>query len=122
MGFNSALMAYLHDNDIPDTYICPGCGAELAVGTRGCKHCSDVQSGSSKHSTIPDEEMAGYMPDTPGYDKDAEDFDYDAYLEREFGDHPDGKKTFRISKGNWVKFVAASLIIILLYQLYQGLI
>ena len=115
-------MAYLHDNDIPDTYICPGCGDEVAVGTRGCIRCCSAHHSRTKHAFVPDVEMSGYIPGTTGYDKESDDFDYDAYIEREFGDHPDGKSSSQWSKGGWVKFVAAGLIIILLYQLYQGLI
>jgi hypothetical protein len=53
-----------------DFYICPGCGAEVPVGSRGCSGCA-AQSARRRSPRIPHED----------------DFDYEAFIAEEFG-HP----------------------------------
>lgn len=56
-----------------DWYACPGCGAEVRVGSRGCPQCSGK-------SWEQDEELDGLdLPPDPA------DFDYDDFVRREFG-------------------------------------
>jgi hypothetical protein len=51
-----------------DFYICPGCGAEILVGSSGCSHCTPkVPRRRSKERATDD------------------DFDYEAFLQEEFG-------------------------------------
>ena len=56
-----------------DWYACPGCGGEVRVGSRGCPKCS----GKSW-------EQEDYL-DGVDVPEDAEDFDYDDFVKREFG-------------------------------------
>ena len=58
-----------------DWYACPSCGAEVRVGSRGCPKCS--KGGKSWEQ---DDYLDGV--DAP---EDAEDFDYNDFVKREFG-------------------------------------
>ncbi len=56
-----------------DLYICPGCGAEVRVGSSGCPRCTPrrpERRSEHRESTDPDDE-----------------FDYDTFIAEEFG-HP----------------------------------
>lgn len=56
----------------PDYFICPQCGNEVRVGSRGCKNCAPVEASGK------DDYLDGIeLPD--------EEFDYDEFTEREFG-------------------------------------
>ena len=60
---------------MPD--ICPNCGAEVPPNARACPECgSDEQTGWSEEAA------------TSGLDLPEQEFDYDDYVQREFG----GKK------------------------------
>ncbi len=62
-----------HDPDAADYYACPGCGAEVRVGSRGCPECKDKPA-----SWEQDDYLDGVnVPD--------EDFDYNDFVRREFG-------------------------------------
>jgi hypothetical protein len=73
-----------------DTYLCPGCDKEVAVGSRACPHCNPPRkrrlrtkaaAGSAKRSWEQDKSADGLdLPD--------EDFDYDDFVAREFGGKP----------------------------------
>lgn len=57
-------------------FTCPHCGADVPVGARVCRACgSDEETGWS------DEAQSG--SDLGGYDVE-DDFDYDAFVNREF--------------------------------------
>jgi hypothetical protein len=56
-----------------DWYACPGCGAEVRVGSRGCTTCSGK-------SWEQDEYLDGLDPSP-----DTEDFNYDDFVKKEFG-------------------------------------
>ena len=58
-----------------DYFICPHCGAEVAVGAVACREC-----GASDESGWGE---ANWESDAAGYGED-EDFDYDEFISREF--------------------------------------
>ena len=55
--------------------VCPVCGEDVPRNARACPHCgADHRSGWNEEATGAD-----------GLDLPDEDFDYDAFMEREFG-------------------------------------
>lgn len=62
------------------SFVCPHCGAEVTIGATACPECgSDERTGWSEDAQQAD--AFGYE----GYE-DGNDFDYDAFVEREFGE------------------------------------
>ena len=96
-----------------DTYLCPGCDKEVAVGSRACPHCnppgkrrqhSKAMAGSSKRSWQQDKSADGLdLPD--------EDFDYDDFVAREFGGKP--HRSIGIKWYWWVTALVLVMLIIL---------
>lgn len=95
-----------------DLWICPGCGAELRVGVRGCPRCSKPRrrrrrrkvpaAGAEKRSWEQDSSHDGLdLPD--------EDFDYDDFVAREFGKAPHRRVPIR-----WYWWVTAIVILLLI--------
>jgi ribosomal protein L40E len=75
--------------------ICPNCGAEVPPKARACPECGSCEETGWKE----DADQGGLgLPD--------EDFDYNDYVEREFG--PERLKPRRLS---WVWWVAALLLL-----------
>lgn len=73
-----------------DTYLCPGCDKEVAVGSRACPHCNPPQkprgrpkSAASRSTPSWHQESTAEALDLPD-----EDFDYDDFVAREFGSKP----------------------------------
>ena len=66
---------------MPDFYICPGCGDEVKVGSPGCPRCDNLDPWEIEENQIQD------GLDLPGDD----DFDYEEFVEKEFGDNIPGK-------------------------------
>ena len=65
-------------------FICPGCGAEVRVGSKGCPKCTrgpKAQPGSAPKPWEQDEIYDGLDLDLP----DDETFDYDEFIADEFG-------------------------------------
>lgn len=59
---------------MPEFYICPGCGAEVKVGSRGCPKCNNLDPWEIEGN----EEFDGLdLPD--------DEFDYDEFVEKELG-------------------------------------
>lgn len=59
-----------------DYFLCPHCSAEVPVNARFCRHCGATdESGWSEFT-----EGAA-----DGYDDEYDDFDYDEYVQREWG-------------------------------------
>lgn len=78
----------------PEWFHCPNCGEEVRVGAKACPACgSDDETGWK-------EEESGMEAETD------EDFDYDAYLAREFPESYTPKATFR-NTWAWVLMVLA---------------
>jgi hypothetical protein len=91
----------------PDDFACPHCGAEVPAGSTFCRNCgaSEDSGWDSDHDF---QEAAG------GYDQDDE-FDYQAYLAREF---PDQFRSPAIT-GNWMMAV---IVILLCAVLVLGMV
>ncbi len=76
-----------------DFYICPECGAEVRVGSKGCAKCASQQA-TKRWDDEPEEKPR--RPRKPweqdeahdGLDLPEDDFDYDDFVEREFGRGP----------------------------------
>ena len=65
-----------------DRYICPNCGREVKVGSKGCPHCQPAKPWEQ------DESYDGVGLDLPEDDC----FDYDQFVRDEFGAaRPKGK-------------------------------
>jgi hypothetical protein len=59
-----------------DWFACPSCGAEVQVGSRGCSKCSK----NTPKSWAEEPHLDGVsLPDDP------DDFDYNDFVNREFG-------------------------------------
>lgn len=99
-----------------DTYLCPGCDKEVAVGSRSCPHCNPnpprkrrerskaAATGRTKRSWEQDKSADGLdLPD--------EDFDYDDFVAREFG----GKPHRRIGI-KWYWWVTALVLVVLMIK------
>ena len=60
-------------------FICPNCGAEIRAGSTACPNCgSDERTGWS-------EEAESFDPDLPAGYEGEESFNYDEFVQREFG-------------------------------------
>jgi hypothetical protein len=81
---------------------CPNCGADLPPNARACPECgADEENGWSE------------VADEPGLDLPDENFDYDEFVKREFGQKnpvPPGI--------HWFWWVVAVLLIIVLLRLF----
>jgi hypothetical protein len=68
----------------PDTYLCPGCGDDVPIGPRGCPRCTKPPKPRGKAQRRSWEQDRIYddldLPD--------QDFDYDEFVAREFGNVP----------------------------------
>ena len=65
-------------------FICPGCGAEVRVGSKGCPKCTRQPKPKKKPAPKPweqDEIHDGLDLDLPEDDP----FDYDEFIDEEFG-------------------------------------
>lgn len=59
-----------------DWFACPSCGAEVQVGSRGCSRCTK----NAPKSWAEEPHLDGVsLPDDP------DDFDYNDFVDREFG-------------------------------------
>lgn len=59
---------------MPDYYICPGCGAEIRVGSKGCPKCNNLDPWEIEDNDVYD-----------GLNLPDDDFDYDEFVKNEFG-------------------------------------
>ncbi len=93
-----------NDDEIPETFLCPNCGAEVPVGSASCPECGS-------------DERTGWSEDTlyDGLDlPDPDDFDYDEWLRRETGGE-------RFPARSWgIAAVAVAAVLLLLYLLLSG--
>ena len=91
-----------------ETFSCPHCGHELPVTARFCREC-----GASGNDAWDDTSESG-----PGDGwSDPDDFDYDDYVRREFGDHS-GMMTGYSWK--WYHWVAVALLIGFALSIYYS--
>jgi hypothetical protein len=88
-----------------DYFICPECGAEVRVGSRGCSRCASDRATKAWHERKPwEQDEASDGLDLP----DDEDFDYEAFVDEEFGR---GRKK---TKSEWVWWATALVLLIAL--------
>ena len=87
---------YLNSPREADWYACPSCGDQVKVGSKGCLKCQDIgrnkdrnrSRGRHRDDTGPaqtSQPTNEAWPDGVDLPDDAEDFDYEAWKEREFG-------------------------------------
>ena len=91
-------------------FICPECGAEVRVGSRGCARCASDRATKAWDKKKPPSDSASWSQDEvyDGLDIPEEDFDYDAFVEEEFGG---GRRRTGWQKVWWL--TAAVLLIVL---------
>jgi len=63
-----------------DYFICPDCGAEVRVGSRGCVRCASDRATKAWDDRKPWEQDEEY----DGVDVPDDDFDYEEFLDKEF--------------------------------------
>lgn len=70
-----------------DYYICPECGADVPVGSRGCPTCGPRKVARRKRKA---KARKSWEQDSAydGLDLPGEGYDYEEFVEREFGDKP----------------------------------
>jgi len=97
-------------------FICPDCGAEVRVGSRGCARCASDRAtkawdksssnlkSKSESKSKPAPKPTSWSQDEvyDGLDLPEEDFDYEAFLEEEFGS---GKRKSRLHRVWWLTAV-----------------
>ena len=73
-----------------DTYLCPGCDKEVAVGSRACPHCHPPRKPRKKTKATAGAVKRSWQQDksADGLDLPDQDFDYDDFVAREFGGKP----------------------------------
>ncbi len=64
-----------------DYFICPDCGAEVRVGSRGCTRCASERATKTWDTRKSWEQDEAY----DGTGLPEEDFDYESFLDEEFG-------------------------------------
>lgn len=80
-----------------DTYLCPGCDREVRVGSRGCPYCNPPAKRPLRKKQRPKAAAKRARksweqdPSYDGLDLSKEDFDYDDFVAREFGQRSDRK-------------------------------
>lgn len=97
-----------------DLWICPGCGAELRVGVRGCPHCARRTRKRRKVSAREGKSAPRSWeqdPEYDGLDLPDDDFDYDDFVQREFGGR--GKPGLPVKWYWWVTAVVILILIVL---------
>ena len=73
-----------------DTYLCPGCDKEVPVGSRGCPYCNPPAKRRKRSRATAHRAKRSWKQDSThdGLDLPSEDFDYEAFVAREFGHKP----------------------------------
>jgi hypothetical protein len=72
-----------------DFWICPGCGAELRVGVKGCPSCSKPRRRQRRKASAGKVRRSWEQdPADDGLDLPDADFDYEDFVAREFGRAP----------------------------------
>lgn len=95
-------------------FICPGCGAEIRVGSKGCPKCTKQpkpKKKPAKKSWHQDESHDGLNLDLPEDDT----FDYEAFIAEEFGGQP------KRSPKEWLWWGTALILLIVLFFLWVRL-
>lgn len=99
---------------------CPGCGKRIRVNADHCHHCQRPNKGASrsKKAQVPfddEDDQDTHMSVSGGYDPENDDFDYDEFVEKEFGK---GKPEVK----RWVWITACVLLIVLVLPILYALL
>lgn len=98
-----------------DSYMCPTCGAEVKVGA-ACPGCVPKKRSRKKRvSAAPKKRSWDQDSMSDGVDIPDEDFDYDEFVQREFGNTP--HKQIGIKWYWWATAVALAVSILVLLML-----
>jgi ribosomal protein L40E len=94
-----------------DYFLCPCCGARLAVDAKFCRECgADAEVGWDPEGL--DSGPSG------GYQDDDDDFDYDEFIAREFPQHAEPQPGRLLRRAVWtcvVLTLCAALILLLFF-------
>jgi len=85
-----------------DYFICPDCGAEVRVGSRGCARCASDRATKAWDDHKPWEQDEAY----DGVDLPDENFDYEEFVDQEFG----GRQ--RRSRHEWFWWAVAVVLLV----------
>jgi hypothetical protein len=101
-----------------DRWICPECGAEVKVGASGCPHCLKKRRKTKKAKRRAKKPPRSWEqdPEADGLGVADDDFDYDAFLEREFGRSP--HRRVGIPQFWW--WTALALLVALVVAVFAG--
>lgn len=97
------------------SYICPSCGSEVRVGSQ-CAGCA--KKPSKKGKTSPKRAKKSWEQDgsLDGLDLPNDEFDYDQFVEREFGKSPHAKLGVK-----WYWWLLGVIVLVSLIGLAFGL-
>lgn len=72
-----------------DSYLCPDCGADVPVGSKGCQACGPRKVARRMRKKRPSKRQS-WEQDGPydGLGIGEDDFDYEDFVAREFGGKP----------------------------------
>lgn len=100
-----------------DFYICPECGDEVRVGSKGCPRCASQQA--TKKWNSPAAEPPHWEQDEThdGLDLPDEEFDYQKFVQEEFG----GPRKVTLKERMWW-VVAVLLLLAMLFFALSGLL
>jgi hypothetical protein len=102
-----------------DTYLCPGCDQEVAVGSRGCPRCNSPHKRRRRSKAAAGGTRRRERDHSAdGLDLPDDDFDYDAFVAREFGLKP--HRRIGIEWYWWVTALILVLVMILGIALLGG--
>jgi hypothetical protein len=94
-----------------DFYICPSCGAEVRVGSRGCPKCASQRATKKWGAT---EERKPWEQDEiyDGLDVPDKEFDYEKFIQEEFDRGSSHKNA-----AEWLWWLVALILLIALVSL-----
>jgi hypothetical protein len=92
-----------------ETFVCPHCGADVAVGAASCRECgSDAETGWSQDADVWEAGIpAGYGSD--------DDFDYDEFIEQELPEKRTINAGRELSRWGWRALIAIVCLALLRY-------
>lgn len=107
---------------------CPNCGKRMTTIATLCRHCGKTPVAASRmpsrltaieesHDSLEDSHMA---LENGGYDSDEDDFEYEEFIENEFGDRGSQLKPQGVKL--WVWITAWVLLILIVFSLLTVLI
>jgi hypothetical protein len=92
-----------------ETFVCPHCGADVAVGAASCRECgSDDETGWSQDADVWEAGIpAGYGSD--------DDFDYDEFIEQELPEKRTIHAGRELSRWSWRALIVIVCLAMLRY-------